>query len=158
MKPEKESSPSASVQKVADSSPIADQRYKIAIHEAGHAAILRGYGYVVDKITLSDDGSEGECVSTQFDDALNRGGARVGSQAVAVASAGRAAVEEFFGTDEGYWMSCITDFGILNYGLEEMQGGIEDCDGIMQETKAMIRAHRDEIESEARTLVSKPVG
>jgi hypothetical protein len=80
----------------------------------------------------------------------------VGRQAVAVALAGRVAVEEFFGNDKEYWVSCITDTGTLNYGLEEMEGSVDDANIISEEVKEIIRAHKDEVEREARVLTCKP--
>jgi hypothetical protein len=131
-----------------------ERRYRIAIHEVGHAVVLRHFGYAVDEIIIHDEG--GECLSTQFDAARERGGAKVGRQIVAVALAGRSALEEFFGNDEEHWMSCITDAGTLNYGLEEMGGSVEDCNIISKEVREIIRAHKDEVEREARVLASKP--
>jgi hypothetical protein len=128
-------------------------RYRTAIHEMGHAIMLRHYGYAVDAIGITDDG--GECRSAQFDAALENGGARVCKQAIAVSFAGLVAVEEIFGTDDpGYSLSCTTDMGTLNHALEELGGSIEDCNVIREEARQIVRAHRYEIEREARLLVN----
>ncbi len=109
-------------------------RWRTAIHEAGHAVMAHLLGMVPSHLVIHGDGEEGAGSCHTQDFLPRESAARDLEDRVDVALAGLAA--EVIAAGEGAWDEDSRD---LDRAVALLMGHVEDCEGVVRELEASRR-------------------